>query len=163
MPYPYDDATGALVTARRSRAQFTRPANTTAYAIGDVVNANAATTPIALPVATPGGEIVHVRMSKDAELLTNALFRVHFFDASFTISADNAQLTQIFANGANYLGHVDLPTMLNDGAGSGIAFTKDDDLRIPFGTGTIYAVIVAMAAYVPASGEKFALSIGVRQ
>lgn len=161
MPYPYDDATGQLVNGKRANANFTRPANTTAYAIGDVVNGDGVLVPIALGVNQPGGRITQVRLTKSGEVLTLSTFRVHFFSASFAIPADNAQFTALNANRATYLGFVDLPIMVNDGAGSGAAFTKDDDLRIPFPGATVYAVIVALGAYVPAEAEVFNLGIGV--
>ena len=162
MPSPYSDVTGQLTSGRRAQTDFTRPANTTAYAIGDVVN-GAGTVPIALSVGGAGGEICQVRLEKSTETLTLATFRVHFFSASFTIAADNAIFATGHANRASYLGFVDLPIMVNDGTGSNFAFTKDDDLRIPFGGETVYAVITALAAYVPASAEVFNLGIGVRQ
>jgi hypothetical protein len=161
MPYPYSDITGQLSGAGRSQASITRPANTTAYAVGDVVAGNGVTTPIALPVNRNGGKITHVRLTKSGDTITNATFRVHFFDASHTIAADNAQLTSVNANRANYLGYVDLPAMVQDGAGSNIGIAKDDDVRIPFSGDTVYAVITAVAAYTPASAEVFNLSIGV--
>lgn len=162
MPSPYSDVTGQLTSGRRAQTDITRPANTTAYAIGDVVNGNGATTPIALSVGGGGGEITQVRLEKSTETLTLATFRVHFFSSSFTIAADNAQFATGHANRASYLGYVDLPIMVNDGTGSNFAFTKDDDVRIPFGGETVYAVIVALAAYVPASAEVFNLGIGIR-
>lgn len=161
MPYPYSDATGQLVNGKRAQASFTRPANTTAYAIGDIVNGDTVVIPIALPVNQPGGRITQIRLEKSGEVLTLSTFRIHFFSASHTIPADNAQITTLHANRATYLGHVDMPIMVNDGAGSGAAFTKDDDLRIPFPGETVYAVIVALGAYVPVSAEVFNLGIGV--
>lgn len=162
MPNPYSDITGALATARRARTEFTRPANTTAYAAGDVVNGNAVTIPIALPISGGGGEITHVSLATNLDTVTFGTFRVHFFTASFTIAADNALFTQLHANRATYLGFVDLPILINDGAGAGAAQTKDDDVRIPFSADALYAVIVATAAYVPASAQVFSLSVGVR-
>ena len=162
MPNPYSDVTGQLSSGgRRANVDFTRPANTTAYAAGDVVN-GAGTVPIAIPVGVNGGEITQVRLTKSTETLTLATFRVHFFSASFTIAADNAIFATGHANRATYLGFVDLPIMVNDGTGSNFAFTKDDDVRIPFNGETVYAVITALAAYVPASAEVFNISIGVR-
>lgn len=161
MPYPYSDQTGQLVSGKRAQASFTRPANTTAYAIGDVVNGDGILVPIVLPANQSGGSIRQVRLTKSAEVLTLSTFRVHFFSATFAIPADNAQFTALHANRATYLGFIDLPIMVNDGAGSGAAFTKDDDLCIPFPGETVYAVIVAMGAYVPVSAEVFNLGVGI--
>lgn len=161
MPFPYSDSTGQLISGRRAQASFIRAANTTQYAAGDVVNGDGVLVPIALPVNQPGGVISSVRLTKSGEVLTLSTFRVHFFSASFATDADNAIFTKLHANRASYLGFVDLPIMVNDGTGSGAAFTKDDDLRIPFPGETVYAVIVAVGAYTPASAEVFNLGIGI--
>ena len=161
MPFPYSDSTGQLISGGRAQASFTRPANTTAYAAGDVVNGDGVLVPIALPAGQAGGTITSVRLTKSGEVLTLSTFRVHFFSASFAIPADNAIMTALHANRASYLGFVDLPIMVNDGTGSGAAFTKDDDVRIPFSSETVYAVIVAVGAYTPASAEVFNLGIGI--
>lgn len=162
MSTPYSNLTGALNTGGRGRASFTRPANTTAYAAGDVVNGDGVLVPIALSIGGGKGEICQVVLTKSGEVLTLSTFRVHFFSASFATDADNAIFTKLHANRATYLGFVDLPIMVNDGTGSGAAFTKDDDVRIPFGGETVYAVITAVGAYTPASAEVFHLTVGVR-
>lgn len=161
MPYPYSDATGQLVNGKRAQASFTRPANTTQYTAGDVVNGDTVLVPIVLTVNQPGGRITQMRLTKSGEVLTLSTFRVHLFSGSFVLDADNAIFTKLHANRASYLGFVDPPIMVNDGTGSGAAFTKDDDLRIPFPGESVYAVIVAVGAYTPASAEVFNLGIGV--
>lgn len=162
MSTPYNALTGALNTTRRGRTSITRPANTTAYTIGDVVNGNSATTPIALPVGVNSGEITQVVLETNNETVTLGTFRIHFFSGSFTIAADNAIFATLHANRAVYCGFVDLPILALDAAGAGAAQTKDDDLRIPFEGSTIYAVIVALGAYVPASAQVFHLTVGIR-
>lgn len=147
------------------RAEITRPANTTAYAAGDVVAANAAVAPIQLTgigrQASATGEITHVSLETNNATVTNGDFAIHFFRESFVLEADNAAWASLHANRANYLGFITLPTLLAKG---GAAATKDDDLRIPFQCSTsganLFVVIEAMGAYTPASGQVFSISVG---
>src|SRR6266436_572772 len=68
-------------------ATFTRPANTTAYASGQLV-ANSTTAgsvvPMALSIAPTGGSgrITRVRLFFNSTTVTNASFRVHFYKFS---------------------------------------------------------------------------------
>lgn len=161
MPSPYSDLTGALAGTRRIRAEITRPANTTAYTIGDIVAGNGILVPIAFSVQG-AGEIIQVALETNLDTVTLGLFRVHFFTASFVTPADNAPFTALHANRAAYLGYTDLPTLVTDAAGSGAAQTKADALRIPFEGTALFAVIIALGAYVPASGQVISLSLGIR-
>jgi hypothetical protein len=82
---------------RTASANFTRPADTTTYAQGDLV-ANSTTagsvTPLALTAARVsggGGVIRKFRLIKSTASLTNAQFRVHLFNALPTVAnGDNA-------------------------------------------------------------------------
>lgn len=165
MPSPYSDITGGLLArgAVRARAEITRAANTTAYAAGDIINGSGLTVPIPLDIARQAsghGEIVQVVLETDLATITNGDIRVHFFKESHTLAADNAAFASLHANRANYLGFVTLPTLIAMGGG---AAAKDDDLRIPFESsssdGKIYAVLEALGAYTPASGQVISLSI----
>jgi len=167
MPSPYSDITGGLLAsgANRARAEITRAANTTAYAAGDIINGSGLTVPIPLSVARQAngrGEITQVLLETDLATITNGDIRVHFFRESHTLAADNAAFASLHANRANYLGFVTLPTLIAMGGG---AAAKDDDLRIPFQASSssekIYAVLEALGAYTPASGQVISLSVGV--
>lgn len=168
----YNPIAGALADEdlrRRIRAEITRPANVTAYAAGDVVGADASTVPITLAdVARKlggSGEIVHVSLETNNVTVTNGTFAVHFFTASFTVAADNAAFADIHAQRANWVGSVSLPILVADSASAGGAWSKVDNVRIPFvcagASDDLFAVIVVTGAYTPASGQVFSLSIGV--
>lgn len=145
-------------------ANFTRPADTTAYAVGDLV-ANSTTagsvTPLSFSmnrVTGLGGMIRRVRLRKSGTSLTSAAFRIHFYAASPTVSnGDNGawQSNQV----ANYVGSVDvtLDKAFTDGAsGYGIPALGAE---MNFTADTYYAVIEARAAYTPASAEVFTVDL----
>jgi hypothetical protein len=157
------------MSKKTARASFTRPANTTAYAQGDLV-ANHATAASVVPLALAlargvggAGKIVKVGLAKSGVDPTNAAFRVHFFrDAPVVGAGDNAAIA---ADGVakGHLGSIDLTiaTVHSDGV-SGVA-----DAALPFdcpeGEVKIYALLEARAAYAPASGETFSLAISVER
>ena len=148
-------------------ASFTRPANTTAYAVGNLV-ANSTTAgsvvPMQLEVARrPGGtgQIVRMRLRKSGAVLTNASFRVHLYRTAPTpTNGDNgAWLT---TGALAYIGAFDitLDRAFSDGAhGTGlplagpvVVFAADEDSVV------LHALLEARAAYTPASGEVFTLA-----
>jgi hypothetical protein len=159
-------------------ASFTRPADTTAYASGDLV-ANSTTTGSVVPIELIGaaradGEalrIERVRLRKSGASLTNAAFRVHLFRKPPTVTTgDNGVFS---ASGllslADIDGHVGsvevtMDTAAASGArgvgaptiGSGITCEPDG----PAGSETsLWAVVEARAAYAPASGETFVVTL----
>lgn len=144
---------------------ITRPADTTAYAVGDLV-ANSTTagsvTPFSFANAVRADgcvcEVTGVRLYKSSTSITNANFRVHFYRASVTPSnGDNgAWLT----SNAEYLGAFDVTTDLvfSNGA-EGYGIPRVGVLRkfmIVTGT-TLYALLEARGAYTPANAETFRL------
>jgi hypothetical protein len=143
-------------------ASFSRPADTTAYASGDLV-ANSTTAgsvvPLSLTPTTRGsglsGQIRRVRIVKSTTGVTNAQFRLHLFNAAPTVSSgDNAAIV-IATGAANYLGQVDV-TMnqsFTDG-GSGQATTEINVVN-----GTLYALLEARAAYTPGNAETFTVTL----
>ncbi len=157
------------MSKKTARATFTRPANTTAYAQGDLV-ANHATAgsvvPLALSLARgvgAAGTIVKVGLAKSGIDPTNAQFRVHFFrEAPAVANGDNGAIS---ANGVakGHIGSVDLTiaTVHSDGV-SGVA---DADLPFdcPDGEVKVYALLEARAAYAPQSGETFTLTASVER
>lgn len=142
---------------------FTRPADTTAYADGDLV-ANSATAGSVVPLvfSVPVGngrsiEIIGGTLQKsDQTDVANSQFRIHVYTSSPTpANGDNAAWSTDIAG---YLGFVDLGLM--------IAHTDDAYIRtyIPlveimsFNIGpknVLYGLIEADAAYIPASEETF--------
>lgn len=149
-------------------ATMTRPNDTTAYAVGDLV-ANSTTagsvTPYTIALARGNdwtGRITSCRFQKSGTTITNAIFRVHIFNSSPAVAnGDNGAFTP--SNVANWLGYMDVTVnqAASDGAfgygisgiGSFINFTPSS------GSTNLYALIEARAAYTPAAQEVFTLSL----
>lgn len=150
-------------------ASFTRPADTTAYASGDLI-ANSTTAgsvaPVAISVArvAAGSFLINrVRLSKSGTGVTGASFRVHLFNTQPTVAnGDNGAL--LTSGRAGYIGRVDFDmtaaTIFNDGN----AATADAGFLVALASGqTVWALIEARGAYAPASGETFSMTLEVAQ
>lgn len=150
---------------------ITRPADTTVYAVGDLV-ANSTTagsvTPFSLATVvnpintfyTNSGRIDRCRIRKTGVSVANASFRVHFYSAAPTVSngdngawlssitdyvgACDVTVDRVFTNGSEGTG---LPL-----SGSGIVFS------LPSGS-TLYALVEARGAYTPVSAEQFTVIV----
>ena len=154
----------------RISANFTRPADTTAYAAGDLV-ANSTTSGSVVPlsftnvVRTAGDcvRIERVRIEKSGTSLTNASFRFHLFEASPTPTVgDNGVFNNAGALATNnVLNHAgSFPVTMtwsgSDGAmGIGVPTTGAGATASPTSGTTLYGLLEVTAAYTPASGETF--------
>jgi hypothetical protein len=144
-------------------ASFTRPADTTAYASGDLVaNSTTAGSVVAMTLLASVGPPVRVRRVRllaDKADATNFTFRVHLFDVLAITCANGDNGAFSVNKAANYLGQVDVTAgqLFTDGAmGSATC-----DIISP--SGTVYALIEARAAYTPASASVITLRIEVDQ
>lgn len=154
----------------RIQASFTRPADTTAYAAGDLV-ANSTTAGSVVPLSFAGAvrttgdcvRIERVRIEKSGTSLTNASFRLHLFEASPTPTVgDNGVYNNagVLATN-NILNHAGTfpVTMIwsgSDGAmGIGVPTTGNGATIRPATGTTLFGLLEVTAAYTPASGEIF--------
>lgn len=159
---------GALT---RASANFTRPADATAYASGDLV-ANSTTagsvTPLTLTCgrgssgSAATGLIRRIKIHKTNTGVTNSNFRVHLYSASPTCTnGDNgAWLT---TQAAGYLGAFDVTVdrAFSDGAaGVGVPVAGND---VAFTAQTVYGLIEARGAYTPGNAEVFTVTAEVLQ
>lgn len=146
-------------------ATFTRPADVTAYSIGDLV-ANSVTagsvTPLSLACAriAAGSFVIHrLKLAKSSIGLTNASFRVHLFRAAPTVvNGDNGALSMTGVG--NYLGGIDISIdqAFSDGA-AGFSSLSMIDVAVKLTSGsTLFALLEARAAYTPGSAESFTLT-----
>lgn len=150
-------------------ASFSRPADTTAYATGDLV-ANSTTAgnvvPMVLSAArtTDGrGMIRRARLKKTGTSISNASFRIHLYKNAPTVT--NGDNSAWLTTESLYLGAIDvtMDKVFSDAAkgigvpnsGSEIVFDPSD------GTQNIFALLEARGAYTPASGETFTLLLEV--
>jgi hypothetical protein len=150
-------------------ASFTRPADTTAYAVGDQVNNNtvaASVAPLVFTAAGSNGGTGMVRKGRirktsiGAGALTNASFRLHLFTIAPTTAAggDNSAFTNV-SGLAGYAGALDITVdrLLGDGSvGSGGAHTGPEiNYQCAAGDTKLYGLLEALATYVPTSAETF--------
>jgi hypothetical protein len=153
-------------------ASFNRPANTTAYALADIVADNVTAGSVTVPTFTGAvrlaggsGRVDRVRLRKSSLGLTNTSFRVHLFNAVPTVvNGDNGVFSS--SGNANYLGAVDIQIdqAFTDGS-SGFGLSKVGggiNFKPPSGT-AIYALLEARGAYVPTSAETFTIELEIFQ
>ncbi len=149
-------------------ASFTRPANTTAYASGNLVansTATASVVPLKFALGNsfgPGSfRMARVRISKTGTSATNANFRLHLYQSSpVTANGDGAAWST--SKAADWLGNIDVTSMLafTDGCcGTGsVAAGSEMFLKLASGA-TVYGLLEAKAAYTPVSGEAFTVTL----
>lgn len=162
--------TGLCVTPS---ASFTRPADTTAYASGDLVaNDTTAANVVSMSFAAAQGSggpvtIRRARIKKSGTSTTNASFRLHLF------RTDPVALSSGIANGDNgvfstknvaeYLGAFDITVgqaFVDGAAGIGVPNNGTDVTTVtPNGATTIYGLLEARAAYTPANAEVFTVQL----
>lgn len=155
---------------------LTRPADTIAYAVGDLVaNSTTAASVAAITLAAARvnggtGLIRRVRLSTNHVGLSGAdSFRVHLFrnDPAPSSGIANGDNGAFSVNGvaAIHLGHADvtLDRVFRDGAKGIGTPAVGGDILFDAGAGTtaIFALIEARSGYVPASGETFTVALEV--
>jgi len=156
---------GQVVTG----STITRPANTTAYVAGYLVANSTTAGSVTYPTiaAARGTNIVSVAtrciLKKTGTSLTNAIFRVHFYNAQPSVS--NGDGAAWLTGSSNYLGFFDVTCtqVFTDaamgvgipGSGSMMTFTPASS------SANLYFLIEARAAYTPVSGEVFTVSLEV--
>ncbi len=144
----------------------TRPADTTAYASGDLV-ANSTDDEEVVPITLDGAslgpsrtaQVRRVSISKSGVSVTTASFRVHLFTTGDLTVANGDNGVLSIDGAANYLGSVDVTVgqAFTDGA-HGSAATE-----INARAETLYAVIEARSAYTPVSAEVFTVTLEIAQ
>lgn len=156
-------------------ATFTRPADTTAYASGDLM-ANSTTAGsvtnmsiTAARIAAGRGYIQSIHVRKSGTSVTNATFRVHVFTAAptYQTNGDNSAMSGNMLTGmASRIGYFDV-TMGSAGVdGAGGVALPPGNIPIPFKLSsgqTLYLTMEAQAAYTPASAEVFTIIANVLQ
>lgn len=153
--------------------EFTRPSDTTAYAIGDVVgNSTSAATPLEISgcarVNGGSGYIVRAAFIADQKSITPSI-RVHVFNAAPTQSNDNAAHRGLYADVSKRVGEFVLGPLSTpaDTTNSTLSRAVDMNLRIPFVTGgsttSLFFIFEALTAFTPASGGKFTLQLAIDQ
>lgn len=153
--------------------EFTRPADTTGYTIGDVVgNSTSAATPLSISgcarVNGGSGYIVRATLIADQKSIVPSI-RVHVFNAAPTQSNDNAAHRALYADVSKRVGEFTLGPLSTpaDTSNSTLSRAMDMNLRVPFacasGSTTLYFIFETLTAFTPASGGKFTLQLAIDQ
>jgi hypothetical protein len=170
-----DEVLGLTVTQAAS-STITRPADTTAYASGDLV-ANSVTagsvtnlqfTTLAR-VSGGSGVIVGAQIQKSTNSTTNAAFRLHLFNTAptYTSAGDNSAMTTVVvASAKGYLGYIDISAMVgfSDVAwGSGAPDNSRGGIPYVATAQIIYGLLEARGAYTPGNAEVFTITLDALQ
>jgi hypothetical protein len=151
---------------------FTRPADTTAYAAGDLI-ANSTTAgsvvPLSWAVRHPGAvcQLKRAVITKTTTTVTNFKAILHLYSAAPAVAnGDNGAYSSTKA--ANYIGSILIDgttspgAKFSDGAGAfGAAAAGSDFIFSP--GGTIYGLLEANAAYAPGNAEVFTVTLDLME
>ena len=155
-----------MMAIRTLSGSFTRPANTTAYASGDLI-ANSTTAGDVVAPSIPGwgaapgsGSFIHrVRVRKSGTSVTTCDVRVHLLrgDPATVTNGDNGALS--ISGAADWLGSFDvsITQAFTDGAAGQVIVSDPVPVRVVGASQTLYAILEARSAYTPASGEVFTI------
>lgn len=162
-------------TRAKITATFTRPADTTTYAAGDVV-ANSTTAPTVITFSGVAGanggygRLLRVNMIDSANKATPGMFELWLFDTAPGLDNDNAAFTPTDAELQNLIDVIPLESnYIGDAtadAGGNRVYTSGL-LELPFKCGAsvtaIYGELVVRNDYIPVSGESFYFIMDVIQ
>lgn len=141
-------------------ASQTRPDNTAAYAVGDVVGTSPAAVGVLENVADANGgsgKILKLKVAKSGAGTTNAKFRLSVFNVSPDAVADGDPFPFAFADFATLQFNVDF-TLEAYGTGSDCAVAVTDGIKYfvcDAGSKNLFYALTATAAYAPDSREEF--------
>lgn len=147
--------------------EITRPADTTAYAAEDSVNAAGSTDCITFTVSdgidiTTGQslQVKTARLTTNSTNTTNGSFRLYLFDQSVSGFADNSPQPLLYSNRDKRCGYIDF-TLNTGGSGSDCseAIVTDVNISIRTEATNIFGILIAKGAYTPASAQKFYLEL----
>lgn len=165
----------AVDTIATPSANFTRPADTTAYASGDLV-ANSTTAGSVVPLSWTAARIAagnflvrRARLKKSTASLTNASFRLHLYaaDPSAASGIANGDNGAWSTKHASYLGSIAIvvdKAFSDPAAGAQGAPDSGADIQVALGSGqTIYGLLEARGAYTPGNAEVFTVELEIHQ
>lgn len=152
-------------------ATITRPADTTAYASGDLL-ANSTTAGSVTPFTFSGGatpyRVQRFWMRSSNNTITNKAYTLYLYSASPTVTNGDNGAFVVATNNATLLGVFGSGAAVNTGAESINAFYPLDAAGtfangwLPMlVTGTFYGLIKVNAAYTPTSAETFDIAAEV--
>lgn len=170
---------GTQIISTRGRtiaANFTRPADTTAYAAGDVV-ADSTSAPTIITFARAAKEVGGHGIIQEAIVVssqnaaTKPDLELWLFDTAITMDNDNAAFTPTDAELRTLIGVIAFPVAsfkVGDAgaAAAGNVICDVQGLNLQVNTvntsNAIYGVLVVRNAYAPASAERFDIRLKIK-
>jgi len=150
--------------------EFTRPEDTIAYAVNDVVGPAVSGLLNLGNLGRVSGSSLYI---VKARLMTNqsgntAGYRLHIYQDNTPVSiADNSQFALLWANRATRVGFIDFDPMSTEGTGSDCAMSLNKDIRLhvkcAVSSRNLYGVLVTKSIFTPNSGQSFFLDLNVEQ
>lgn len=150
-----------------STATITRPNDTTAYAIGDVVGTNPATNITfsgILPTGVNDGHFyitdAKLEVEKSSVPANMSSFTLHLFSEAPTAIADNSAWTLLLADGDKYLGSIDFNTPEDLGT-TLIRWVESINIKRKLATNstTLYGQLVTNGNFTPAAQDVFNIQL----
>lgn len=156
-------------------ANFTRPADTTAYTAGDAAT-DSTSAPTALTFSGCGrdhglsGLIVNARLVDSANQSTKGSFELWLFSSSPTPDNDNAAFTPTDAECRDLVAVIVFDTWYVGDATSGangnavsLATGLNRAFKCAANSKDLYGLVVVRNAYTPVSAERFDFTLGIVQ
>lgn len=169
-PIPVSDNAGSLtvdtVAYGPSSVSITRPADTTAYAAGDVVS-NSTSAPTVLEFASigpSGGRVVlqsaSLRIDVAAVPSGMSSFRLHLYTSSPTAINDNAAFNLPSADRAKYAGYIEFstPQGLGDTLWSQVEYIGRQ-IKLDTASTSLYGILETRGAFTPSSAAVKTIKI----
>lgn len=147
--------------ARSIQQTFTRPADTTAYAAGDVVGATAARITIPGVNKAAGGAIfiTTALLEIDNNAAPASAFRLHLYSAlPGSNLADNAAFDLVSGDRNSYLGWIDFaaPTLFGSTA---VSIATNVNLQVATPAADIFAYLQTVAGYTPGNAVVYRITL----
>lgn len=154
-----------LMNSISALCEFTRPANTTAYAINQTVaNSTTAATILSFPLARIAGGSGYINK---ARIETNdntdtSQYRLHLFHTAPTMPNDGAAFTLLWTNRNKRIGIIDFDALVTEGTGSDAARQQNTSplfFQCAPGDANVYGILETLTARTPGSAKSFFIEL----
>jgi hypothetical protein len=154
---------------KKVTAEFTRPANTNAYAANDVVS-NSTSAPALLEfdvgrIVGGTGDILQFKIETN-DVTDTSRYVLHLFNAPVSVINDNSQMLARYADRAARVGSIYFDGLKTAGSGSDASWQENDRVLSFICTSAdtkLYGILETLTARTPGSAKSFSISLKVAQ
>lgn len=147
-----------------SAPTFTRPNDTTAYSIGDLVANNTtagSVVPLVFLMPSRRNMIYGAKITKSTAAVTTATFKLHLYkDSPTSANGDNGAWS---TTSSNYIGNITVDmstnTFTNTNTATSATTTTAPLVFSADADSLVYGLLTATAAYAPGAQETFSVSL----